>query len=269
MPESRRLALSQSHVAKQRRHDTSGDLTKLDLLYAVLFHVLVLTIVIVLGFWQSHRTEEPLKRIEVMMISAADLSKLEQQSRRKAKPVKKEKVKQKAKPKPKKVVKAKPKVKPKLQPVAKPVTAKAKPKKKQAKAVAKVDPDFDPFAPVSSTTDRSQSTKKASTSRPEQLNLVGQQLSKSELERYIALMQAAVQEHWKVPSSTDNTSNPLVQMELARTGAVVSVKIIESSGNETIDASLIRAIYSAAPFELPRQQFEYFRQNLIRFHPFK
>ncbi|PJA31549.1 MAG: TonB C-terminal domain-containing protein [Zetaproteobacteria bacterium CG_4_9_14_3_um_filter_53_7] len=271
--------MSLSRTAKQRP-DHSGDLGKQDLLFAVLLHILVFTIVMVMAYWQGHREEEPLKRIEVMMISAKDLAALEQQARRKPKPVKEVKAKEKPKPKPEPEVKARDEPKP--EPVAKPkpkadVTPVAKldkPKpeakpKQQAKAAAKVDPDFDPFAPVASTTDRSESTLKATTSRPDIANIVGQQLSKNELERYIALMQARVQDNWKVPASADNAKDPLVEMQLAPTGEVVSVTILESSGNELLDASLIRAIRAAAPFELPRQQFEFFRVNRIRFHPLK
>ena len=192
---------------------------------------------------------------------------MEQQARRKPKPAKQVKVKQKPKVKPKPVVKPKPKAKVKA--VAKPAKTRPKPKP-QAKAAAKVDPDFDPFAPVASTTDRSESTKKASTSRPDIANLAGKQLSKNELERYIALMQARVNDNWKVSASAGFSKDPLVEMRLAPSGEVVSAKILESSGNALLDASLIRAIHAASPFEVPpRQQFEFFRINRIRFHPLK
>jgi len=278
--------LSQSHAVKLN-HSHSADLKSLDLLWALLFHVLVFTVIGTLAYWQQQHRPEPLKRIEVMMISAQQLAKLEQQSRRKAKPVKHKQVK--AKPKPK--VKAKPKikkpaVKPKPKPTPKKPVVKLKPKpapkpahiakpkavKKAAakkKTAAKVEDNFDPFAPLASTTDRAVSSKKASTSRPELANLMGKQLSSSEKERYIALMQAAVQEHWKLAVSTGKFTDPLVEMRLLPSGAVASVKILESSGNEALDASLIRAIKAAAPFELPRQQFEFFRVNRIRFHPLK
>jgi len=261
--------LSQSHVVNDNSHH-SADLKSLDLLLALLFHMLIFTIIGAVAYWQQQHRIEPLKRIEVMMISAQQLAKLEQQSHRKAKPVKhkqakaKPKTKAKPKPKPKKPVV---KVKAKPAPVAKPKPRKKPVTKKAVKA--KVEDNFDPFAPLASTTDRAVSTKKASTSRPELANLMGKQLSSSEKERYIALMQAAVQEHWKLAVSTGTFTDPLVEMQLLPSGAVASVKILESSGNDAIDASLIRAIKAAAPFELPRQQFEFFRVNRIRFHPLK
>ncbi|MDQ6996510.1 MAG: TonB family protein [Mariprofundus sp.] len=268
--------MSQNHAVKRDHYDAG--LKSLDLLFALLLHVLVLSIIGTLVYWQQQHRIEPLKRIEVMMISAKQLAKLEQQSHRKAKPVKHKQIK--AKPKPKKLaVKPKPKPKPKkpvvkLKPKAAPKPVhidKPKPAKKPAakKTTTKVEDNFDPFAPLASTTDRATPTKKASTSRPELANLMGKQLSSSEKERYIALMQAAVQQHWKLAISSAKFTDPLVEMQLFPSGAVASVKILESSGNNALDASLIRAIKAAAPFELPRQQFEFFRVNRIRFHPLK
>jgi len=258
--------LSQSRTAKHR-YDTSDGPGKMDLLYAVVLHILVFSVVMVVGYWQSTPKHEPLKRIEVMMISAKELSRLEQQARRKPKPAKQVKAKQKPKPK----VKPKPVIKPKAKakPVARPVVKAAPKPRQQAKTTAKVDPDYDPFAPVTSTTDRSESTKKASTSRPEMANLAGKQLSKNERERYIALMQTRIHEHWKVPVSTNNFKDPVVEMNLAPNGEVVSVHILDSSGNEQLDASLVRAIHAASPFEVPHQQFEYFRSNRISFRPLR
>ncbi|MDQ6982726.1 MAG: TonB C-terminal domain-containing protein, partial [Mariprofundus sp.] len=100
----------------------SADLKSLDLISALLLHIAVFAVIGVLMYWQQqHRPSEPLKRIEVMMISAKELAKLEQQARNRPKPIKHAKPK-KIKPKPK-LVKA-PKPKP---PVAKPVV-KIKPK---------------------------------------------------------------------------------------------------------------------------------------------
>jgi len=262
------------------KHNHSADLKSLDLISALLFHIMVFAVIGVLAYWQQqHRPSEPLKRIEVMMISAKELAKLEQQARNRPKPVKQAKPK-KIKPKPKIVKPPKPKppaakpvvkIKPKATPTPKPVPV-SKPKPAQKKTVhtrAKPDENFDPFAPLASSTDKKAASKRASTSHPELADLVGKQLSTSEKERYIALMQAAVQKKWKVPISASQFTDPLVEMTLLPSGEIASIKVLESSGNETLDASLIRAIKAAAPFELPRQQFEFFRVNRLRFHPLK
>lgn len=264
--------MSQSRAVKKAPSAGSGvDLSKLDLLYAFLLHALILILVLVLSFWKGEKRDEPLQRIEVMMISAKQLSKIEQQSRRKVQPVKRAVAKPKAvtePPKPKS--KAKPVFKLPEKPKPKAVTKPVEVAKPAPKAVAKkVEEDFDPFAPIGSTTDRSSSTNKASTSRPDIANLKGQQLSKSEIERYVALMQAAVQDQWKVPASSGDLVDPVVEMELARNGSVVSAKIVKSSGNDMLDASLVRAIHAAAPFQLPKAQFEYFRRNRLTFRPIK
>ncbi|ATX81937.1 TonB family C-terminal domain-containing protein [Mariprofundus ferrinatatus] len=266
--------MSLSHtVKKELSQDSSADLTRLDLIYAALLHLLVIIVAVVLAYWQNEKQDEPLQRIEVMMISAQQLSEIEHMARRKAKPVKQEAPKPKATEKPKVDPKKEPVLKLEEKPKPKP-KAEPKPEVKAApapKAAAKKQQlDFDPFAPIASTTDRSaESRNKASTSRPDIANIAGQQLSRNEIERYIALMQAAVQEHWKVPASSSEVTDPLVEMELSRTGEVVSVKIMESSGNDMMDASLIRAIQAAAPFQLPKEQFEYFRVNQLRFRPLK
>ena len=247
----------------------TADINRLDLLFAAVLHLLVFIVIMVLSYWQQQLKPEPLKRIEVMMISAKELAKMEQQA--KSKPV--------TKPKPKPAEKPKPKQKPKPKPKPKPV-AKAKPAPKPAaKPKPKVDENFDPFAPVASTTDRKSKTKtaakaptealEAKTSRPELADIAGRQLSQNEIERYIAMIQAAVQEHWRVPVSLGDVKDPLVEMRLLPDGKVESVKILESSGSDLLDASLERAIKAAAPFQLPRQQFEFFRVNRLRFHPEK
>ncbi len=212
------------------RADRAG-LRGLDLLFALLVHVLVITLIVILAFWQKQYQSEPLKRIEVAMISAKELAKLQHPAK---------------KSRPRMPVKSKPG--PKLNPA---------PKAQEA---------FDPFAPLASSTDRK---TPARAPRSELANLAGKQLSKQEMNRYIVLIQAAVQRHWKVPASLSHISDPLVEMRLQPDGSVASVKLLESSGSQTLDNSLIRAIHAAAPFQLPRKQFEFFRINRIRFHPLK
>lgn len=246
-------------LSQRARQDPSADLNRLDLLYAVLLHVLVFTVVSVLAFWQQHHRDEPLKRIEVMMISAKELAKLQQQAKPKARKSKPKTAK--AKPKPRRA-KAKPVAKPK--PVA----------RAKKKAAAKVKDDFDPFAPVSSATDRkskpaTRTERKPKTLQPELADVAGKQLSNKEKDRYIAMIQAAIQEQWKVPASLSDAIDPLVEVRLLSNGEVESISILESSGSSALDASLIRAIRAAAPFQLPARQFEFFRINRMRFHPLK
>jgi len=103
---------------------------------------------------------------------------------------------------------------------------------------------------------------------PANFILQAPQLSRAEKERYIEQMMTAVQKSWKVPRNSKFT-DPLVSLELVPNGDVKSVKIIESSGNEEVDRSLIRAIRVTAPFEVPRRYFEFFRVNRLLFHPLR
>jgi len=96
------------------------------------------------------------------------------------------------------------------------------------------------------------------------------QLSEKEVNRYIAMIQAAVLKHWKVPADlSDFRQDPIVTMELNPDGSVRRLDITVSSGSPALDASLVRAIQAAAPFTLPQRQFEVFRTNRIRFHPLR
>jgi len=245
------------------KSDNYSTFSKLDLLFAMLAHILIIGMVAIIAWWQSsHTPSPPLKRIEVSMISAQDLKKMQHQARKPQKKVKT--VKKIHKPKVKPV--AKQKIKPKKKPVLK-LKPKPKPKKavKRTKKV-KEDTDFDPFAPIESSSNKP--TKTRSKPKPNMADIMGKQLSTQEIDRYIAMMQAAVQSHWKVPGGiNEQTPDPLVEMILQRNGRLLSVKILESSGNSALDQTLIAAIRAAAPFNIPSEQFESFRNNRIRFHP--
>ncbi|MDQ7011156.1 MAG: TonB family protein [Mariprofundaceae bacterium] len=213
--------------------DDIAALRGLDFLIALLLHVLVIIIIAVLAFWHSQRHPAPLKRIEVSMISAKQLKKLQRAAMPRAR---------RAKPKP-----------------------VARPRPKPRKATA--EESFDPFAPLVSESPKAAAAPRA---RTDMATVLGKQLSRQEIDRYIARIQAAVQEKWKVPASVDSDiKDPLVEMLLRPDGSVQQVRILESSGNDALDASLVRAIQAAAPFELPRRQFEVFRSNRIRFHPLR
>jgi len=160
-------------------------------------------------------------------------------------------------PKPALKPEAAPMAKLKLLPMAKPET----------------DPNYDPFAPLESASDQKHRHKTVTTKaldlfQSELARITEKHLSQQEINSYIGRMQAAVERHWKIPVAIDNVKDPLVEMVLQPGGHIQSLIILESSGNAALNASLIRAIQAAAPFELPKEQFEYFRVNRIRFHPF-
>jgi len=238
--------LSQSLAASHPSHPNHAALSALDIAAATVFHLLILAVVLAFGFWHRQTQDFHPISVKVHLISAHQLERLQHRAHHVVKPRKKQ-IKPEMKPKP--VLKLKPK------PAFKPVT-KPKPK---------VEDNFDPFKPMESTTD----VESAPMVSPEAAQVFQGQLSKQEINRYIALIQAAVQNHWKVPNLGNDVQDPLVEMVLNPDGSVREVRILESSGNVALDASLKRAIQAASPFQVPREQFEVFRNNKIRFHPLR
>jgi len=251
----------------QARHSQHHHaLSALDFLFALFVHACVIIVLAVLVWWHDTQQQEPLKRITINMISAKELAALQHRTPTPAK----EPPHKKAKPPTKTNTPIKPIEKTKLTPKPKPTLKKvlvSKPAKKNRVA----EETFDPFAPVSSPSSVStQQQNKRKATQQEIVSLLNQQLSDKEMDRYIAMMQAAVQQHWRVPASNSaNTSDPLVELQLSTNGQIQSVKILESSGNSALDASLITAIQAAAPFTLPAMQHQLFKINRIRFHPLK
>jgi len=255
-----------------------ADLSRNDFTYAAGLHVLVFVVLIALSIWHPHTLPQPPKNIQVLLISPSQLQKskpaktinkprpkvkpkpkAKPKPKPKAKP--KPKVKPKPKPKPKRKAKPKPKPKAKIKPRLKKKMA-AKPKKRSRPAKARKEEHFDPFQPLVS-------TRKAQTPniRKNLTETYLGQLSRKEIDLYILKIQGAVLQHWKVPANSHVMQDPEVQMELNRDGSVRKVEISLSSGNAALDSSLLRAIRAAQPFSLPRNQFEVFRSNHIRFHP--
>ncbi|MDX8390994.1 MAG: TonB family protein [Mariprofundaceae bacterium] len=239
--------MSQSLAAKRgstrARKKTGASLQTLDVLFAICIHVLIVALALILSLWHKPAEFHP-QAVQVSIVSVKQLKQLQRRARPPAKVHKKKHT-------------AKPKVRPKAK---KPVLKLAKPK---AKARPKVDPNFDPFKPMASSSDVKSSPQKNNKAA----EIFSGQLSKQEINRYIALIQDAVQRHWKVANIGRNVRDPLVEMTLNPGGSVNRIHIIESSGNAALDASLVRAIQAASPFEVPVKQFELFRNNRIRFRP--
>ena len=205
----------------------SVDLSGQDILLAAVLHALVLIAIVAITLWKPHPLPLPPKAFEVKLISA-DMFK---------------------------------KAKPRQTLARKKLKAPAKPK------VKTLPKNYDPFAPLVSTTKApAKPTAKAS---PDMKADLRGQLSEKEMDRYIAMIQAAVQKNWKVSADLKAEEDPVVSMELNPNGSVRKLEIVVSSGSPAMDESLIRAIQAAAPFTLPRQQFEVFRTNRMRFHPLR
>jgi len=231
--------LSQSLVVKHRNH---ASLSALDYAAAVVLHLFVLAFIAGIGLWHHRLREFHPVSVEVRLISGQQLRQMQHHAR------------------PKKVVKLKLRSKPKPKPAPR---LKIRPRAK-----SRPTSNFNPFKPLESATKYTpKAVTKVAPVNPEVAQLLQGQLSKREINRYVTMIQAAVQRHWKVPNIGRDVRDPLVEMILNPDGSVREVRILESSGNQALDASLVRAIEAAAPFQVPRRQFELFRDNRIRFHP--
>ncbi len=95
-------------------------------------------------------------------------------------------------------------------------------------------------------------------------------MTNQEISRYIARIQRAVQNHWKVPAKSPlQLQDPEVLLELHRDGSIGRITITRSSGDPIMDRSLTKAIRDAAPFDLPANHFELFQINRMTFHPLR
>ncbi len=251
-------------------YSNHASLSVLDIAVSTGFHLLILAVVLAVGLWHRQiQTFHPIS-VKVHLISVHQLERLQHHAhpktkhhRPKIRPKSVRKSRPKSVPKPRPVRKSRPKLVPKPRPVR-----KSRPKlviKHKIRPKPRVEDNFNPFKPIKSATD----IKSTPVVSPKAAQVFQGQLSTQEINRYIALIQEAVQEHWKVPNIGKDVRDPLVEMVLNPDGSVRSVRILESSGNTALDASLVRAIETAGPFQVPEEQFELFRNNKIRFHPLR
>ena len=227
-----------------------------DFTLAFTLHIVVVAVLFAANQWQTERVKAPERVMQVSMVSLAELNAMFKKPAAQPKPVKKKVVQPKPKPQPKPKKLAKPK----------PVLNPAPPAKPKKKKVVEEELDYDPFAPMESTP--KERVKKKTNNEKSLNDMLKAQMTDVEINRYIAGMQQAVERQWKVPTeSASQLNQPLVELKLSPKGDVVSVRILESSGSKQLDSTLLQAIYAAAPFDIPSQQYGLFKTNMIRFHP--
>jgi len=227
-------------------------LEKQDLALAFTLHVGVVAMLLLANQWYTTPPKIPDRVVQVKMISLKDLQAMMAPAEEK--------------PRAKAIMPAK--VEPKLQLKVKSVKPKAvlHPKPPVRKQKVEEELDYDPFAPMESAP---KVRKKKKVNQTEALNeMLKNQISDVEINRYIAGMQQAVERQWKVPTEMlGSLTDPLVELKLLPNGNVLAVRVLESSGSKQLDATLLQAVYAAAPFEIPNQQYSLFKVNSIRFHP--
>lgn len=92
----------------------------------------------------------------------------------------------------------------------------------------------------------------------------------SESEKFQALIRDRLSRAWYPPSSATSEMTATLEITLLPTGELVSVRLINSSGNTAFDNSALSAVRGLNRFPVPDDQatFErYFRQFSIEFNP--
>lgn len=175
------------------------------------------------------------------------------------------------KPKPKPVTKPKKAAKPK--PVVKKPKPVVKPEPKpvvQQKPKPKVEPKPEPKPAPRITPEELAALARAelADAAAEEQTATAEEMAAS----YAALIRQTVEGYWSRPPSARNGMEVLLAIQLIPTGEVVSVSIVQSSGNAAFDRSAVNAVNQAGEFpelqKLPTREFERtFRRFSLLFRP--
>lgn len=191
------------------------------------------------------------------------------------------KAKSKPQPKPKPVQKPKPKVEPapvkKPQPVVKKTEPRLTTKPKQETPV-EPEPKVDKEALAKAQEKaaeirRQQEAQEELMAAAEEEEEFEQAESDAEVaESYIAMLKQVIENNWSRPPSARNGMQAELLIQLVPTGEIVSVNIVQSSGNAAFDRSAENAVKRIGRFAelqgMPGPVFErYFRKLRFRFRP--
>lgn len=91
----------------------------------------------------------------------------------------------------------------------------------------------------------------------------------SEIEKYKALIENAIQQHWLVPEGTNQNLSCELLIRVAAGGVVQSVSISRSSGDSALDNSARSAVFKASPLPMPEDHelFDQFREINLTVKP--
>ena len=78
-----------------------------------------------------------------------------------------------------------------------------------------------------------------------------------------------VRENWNKPPGTMTGLETVISVKVQRTGEVVSVKVVKSSGNDYFDQSAENAVYKASPLPFPDElrYYEFIKEFEFEFLP--
>jgi len=76
--------------------------------------------------------------------------------------------------------------------------------------------------------------------------------TQGEIDKYKALIIAAISEHWIVPQDVANNIYCQLLVHVAPGGDVLSIDLVKSSGNDVLDRSARTAVLKASPLPVPQ-----------------
>lgn len=88
----------------------------------------------------------------------------------------------------------------------------------------------------------------------------------SEIDRYLALIQLALENNWNKPPNLDPGIYSLLHVQIGPGGVVLNVSVAKSSGNTALDSSARAAVFKASPLPVPDDPdlFNAFRQITLK-----
>lgn len=105
----------------------------------------------------------------------------------------------------------------------------------------------------------------------EDIKLNGTQSRQSQgiVNKYQALIQQAISEHWIIPPGSNKKLYSMLLIRLAPGGRVIDVQVTRSSGDPALDSSARAAVMKASPLPVPSEpgEFEAFRQFNLKAKP--
>jgi colicin import membrane protein len=87
----------------------------------------------------------------------------------------------------------------------------------------------------------------------QQLQTAKKHYKQGVVNKYNALIKAAIKKHWQPPQNSDSNTQVTLQLQLNNRGDVVNASVQQSSGNAALDRSAITAIYKASPLPMPKK----------------
>jgi len=93
--------------------------------------------------------------------------------------------------------------------------------------------------------------------------------SKGIINKHVAMIAQKIERNWRQPLDAPPRLNCKIDIVLLPSGNVVSVKVVESSGNQSFDRSVETAVRKASPLPVPSDSviFKQFEVMRLRFEP--